>query len=222
MTYDELEEQYYILLQRNKELEQKNNSLELQVIELETQAVVSENMISSAEDRAKTFSGMYASETLKVTQLNIVLDDTKNKLEDWKEKARNAEYDIVCLKENIIDSSLEHPYDTQEKMYPGHEPRFSVHRPMEQCEPINRTNIVLSAVDTMGFSRHIDPNTYQDAFHVYADLGGKIVRYSGSTLLHLDKYDFASSVTQMTDALKYSIAKEYFDKYHGYTFKDNF
>lgn len=112
MDYDTLEEQYYILSQRNKNLEQHNNALESQVIELESQAVVDDSVIRTAQERVKNLSALLAAEvgnvvnlnaelsnlTIKITDLDIVLNDVKKKLTQSLEDIKSKKEDIEYLK----------------------------------------------------------------------------------------------------------------------------
>jgi uncharacterized coiled-coil protein SlyX len=82
MTYDELEAQYYIVLQQNKNLEQKNNDLYLRNSELETENVLLENSLNKAERTIDSLSTSLTTQLCSVTNLKILLEEATNKLRD--------------------------------------------------------------------------------------------------------------------------------------------
>lgn len=219
ITYDELEEQYFILTQKVKDLERKNNELELRLIEMETENEIMKRGARTAEDRREVVAKALTEETLKVVNLNVLLDEQKQKVKEAQGLAEVSRFQVERIKENSIIQLLDNAEKVQTKFHPNEDMlmRHSVHRPMERMafdQP--RDHIILRAVDTMSYASVMDPLSFMPSMHVFTNFDGKTIRYAQKSILEEGPEDFAVVIKQMTRDLAEHLCKAYIDKRGGW------
>lgn len=213
MDYDQLEEQYYILSQKVKDLDKENNALQLRNTQLEGENIVLENKLAREEKKNEHLADTVQEETLK----NINLKARIEKLDD---DLRQAQQDSKYNKSSFFDDDLvaQQAQRNKQQLFGSQLPKHSIHQPMESLSFSHKpTSVVLPVVDVFGFSQEMDPNHYSKSFHVYAKLGtDKVARYSQSTMLDLWRpEDFGVVLNQMTDGLKEVIIDEWIKSNRG-------
>lgn len=204
MTYDELEEQYFIVSQRNSDLERELNSLMLRNTELESTNIILETGLDRASRTTENLANDLQEEVLKVVNLKVRIET----LED------NAKYDKSTFVRSAVenDSQILQVYANMLDKNPTNLPRNSIHLPMEEFNvPREQTSIILRAVDTFGVYQQHDPRNMDREWHAYAKMGDKVVRYATrESMINLNRReDFAVTLNQMVEGLKESIIDEY-------------
>jgi hypothetical protein len=205
MTYDELEEQYYVLSQRVATLEKENNSLILRNTELEGTNIVLENNLEKKIQSNEYLADQYQEEALKTINLKVQLESFERKFDSEIQRQRQQ-------------LRLADPYEAQAQAnrrdfrHLQELPKFSVHAPMEQYAAIHgETNILHRVSDTFGFSNEFNANEFGKQFHTMAKIGDRVYRYSAQrSMLELQREeDFSVVLNQMTEGLKHIIIDEY-------------
>ena len=216
MSYDELEEKYYILTQRVADLDRKKTSLEARNNELEAQNIVLENSVSKAEAREASMSKAFQEEALKTINLKVRLDALEKERDELKEIANRpvSEYRVQMVESAMRNDPviLQSYLNWKDQASLVQMPRFSIHTPMELVNaPHKTTNIVLTQTDIMGFMREFDPLYGRYQMHAYAKFGDQVVRYSTQDSLFdmVRREDFAVGLQQMTRGLQELIIDEY-------------
>ena len=206
MSYDELEAQYYIVLQQKKDLERENNSLALRNTELETDNVILETKTVKAERYTKILERDLIDANCKVAELRTLLDAANQQRPNEEEHAK------IRLIHQAVDSDakiLQSHANLRNPIQDG----FSIRAPMQLIET-RQNNVILTKIDIMEAGLVKSPLDYSTELHTMAKLGDKIFRYSGKSLLDLDRHeDFAVTLNQMIEALKYQIADQYARNY---------
>ena len=201
MNYDELEALYYIELQKNKVLEKQNNDLYLSNAALETTNIVLENDLAKANSKFASVSATLADKICAIATLEIKISTLQNELS------------IIELAKNITNTF--NPTQRQEKANTGMIlPQHSIHKPMNEYKlPPNQTSVILSVSDVFGAYSQIDPHDYDKKLHIYAKMGNQLLRYSGASMLQLDRtQDFDVVLEQMIDEFKRMIGYEYYNR----------
>lgn len=204
MTYDELEEQYYIVSQRNSDLEREINSLVLRNTELESTNIILETSLDRASRTTENMANDLQEEVLKVVNLKVQIEslEEKSKLNksDLVRSAVEKDSQILQVYANMLDKN------------PTNLPRNSIHLPMQEFNvPREQTSLILRATDTFGVYQQHDPRNMDREWHAYAKMGDRVVRYATrESMLNLNRReDFAVTLNQMVDGLKEGIIDEY-------------
>jgi hypothetical protein len=216
MTYDELEEQFYILSQRNADLERELNSLTLRNITLEGQNIVLENEMQVELKKNEAFSKSLQEECLKTINVKVQLESEQKRSANLEDQIK-----LSGLEGNreLVHSALERDSIILQQAANGRDfsnlariPKYSVHAPMQEVElHREQTSIILHGRDIFGVEQFIDAKTYDKQWHAYAKLGTKVVRYSTQqSMFDLHRReDFAVVLNQLTDGLRDAIIEEY-------------
>lgn len=194
MTYDELEAQYFINLQKVKNLEASiNDSLE--------------NILALEEENVR---------------LELENSSTKNELRLKAAECDHALHNVINLKDQVRTLKLfkdkdSYPNDARWRQDKKVEytdeyyPRYSTSLPMEQwaVKDDNVRHIVLKAVDTFGYGYFKNSNTYNDELHVYAKCGDIMIRYATNMSILEDRnIDAEEVIDDLLYGLKKLILKE--------------
>jgi hypothetical protein len=218
MSYDELEEQYFLLSQKVKELERIETSLTVRNTELEAENIILENTAKKADLKAEAMSKAYQDETYKTINLKVKIESLEKEKAELDHKL-NHEYDDAKLRlvQSAVHSDpiiLQQYANLRDKDVLPTLPQYSIHRPMREVDSLraNTSNIILHATDTFGFMREA-PSSYNFEYllHAYAKLGDRVIRYSTSeSILGMKRReDFAVTLQQLTHGLQDAIINEY-------------
>lgn len=207
MDYDQLEEQYYILSQKVKDLDKENNALQQRNADLEGQNIILENKLAREEKKNEHLVESVQEESLKTINL-------KARIEKLDDDLRYAQQETKFNKYSFFDDDLvaQQTKRNNQQFFGAQLPKHSIHQPMDSLSyPHAPTSVVLQATDIFGFYQEMDPRQYSKLFHVYAKLGSdKVARYSQSTMLDLQRpEDFGVVLNQMTDGLRKVIIDEW-------------
>ena len=224
MSYDELEEQYFLLSQKVKELERIETSLTVRNTELEAENIILENESKKATLKADAMAKAYQDETFKTINLKVKLESIEQEKKDLEYKL-NHEYDDAKVK-LVRSAVMNDPIILQQYANLRDQdvlptlPRYSIHRPMTELDNLrsHTSTIALHATDTFGFMREA-PSSYNFEYllHAYAKMGDRVVRYSTSeSILGMKRReDFAVTLQQLTHGLQEAIIDEY-SKQHSF------
>lgn len=199
MTYDELEAQYFINLQKIKSFEDTiKNSLD-NVLALEEENVRLELVNSSTNNELliKTAKCSYA--TQEAINLKHAKELMVREIQTLKNKAVHYNSDALGWRQ---DNRVEYT----DEYYP----RYSTSLPMERYSvPVdNIRNIVLHATDIVGHTRFKDPNNGSE-LHVYAKCDNRIIRYATHMSILQDmNIDAEEVIDDLLYGLKQLIMKE--------------
>jgi hypothetical protein len=204
MNYDQLEEQFFILQQKNKDLEKQNNSLSFRNTELEATNITFENDITRLSNQLEYATNDLTDEKMKVINLKVQLDLSREKLERFEDTYRMETA-------GLSPAQKQQRRNEKDFKFSPNLPNFSVHNPMERYAVRDNTSTVLLQVsDTFGFAEEMDAQLFAKRFHVYAESGSRVLRYSNDTMYNLHREeDFDTVLDQMTSALKQSVQNEY-------------
>jgi len=224
MSYDELEEQYFLLSQRVVELERVETSLRVRNTELEAENIILENDTKKAELKAEAMAKAYQDETFKTINLKVKID----KLEDTNRNLEHkVKYEYDESKLALVRSAIHNdPIILQQyanlrdiDSFTGL-PQYSIHRPMNLVDVPSRTHtIALHATDRFGFMREAaNSYNFDPVLHAYAKLDDQVIRYSTSeSILGMKRReDFAVTLKQLTQGLQEAIINEYSKRHDFY------
>lgn len=204
MQYDELEEQYYILSQKVKDLELENNQLQNRNTELEATNIVLENKLSREETKNEQLADSVQEESLKAINLKVRIEHLDEEIRKHRDLQTRGFFG---------GDSVEAQAQRNQQSSGGRTlPKYSIHQPMEPFtfQSGAPTNIVLGVSDVFGFRQEINPHEFGKSFHAYAKMDDKVVRYSQRSMLDLGRpEDFGVVLNQMTDGLKEVIINEW-------------
>lgn len=203
LTYDQLEEQYYVLKERVRVLEAENNSLVLRNTELETESLDIERQTSRLTRQNERLVKDYQEKVFELMHVKVISDEKQQRLED-----------ALRIKDEVI-LTAKNPRDLQalENTRPDL-PRFSIHLPMEErALNVSDDRIVLNVTDSFKYQLNQSPIDFSKKYHVMAKCNGSVFRYSSESLLSLERpVDFGVVLEQMVDGLKSQIVNQYFDQ----------
>jgi len=199
LTYDELEEQYFILKERVRILEAENNSLALRNLELETEAVDIERQLSKIDKQNDCLVKDYQEKVLEAISMKVILEEKDKRIREAEQERESMIIHADNPKQIQAASNLKIP-------------RHSINLPMEQVPyDARRSSIILHEVDRFHFYKDTSAATMEPQYHVMAKSDHAIFRYASQSLLFLDRTeDFAVVVDQILDGLKYQIVEHYF------------
>lgn len=207
MSYDELEKQYFIVSQRNVEIEREINSLMLRNTELESTNIISEAALDRASTITENMAHDLQEEVLKVVNLKVQLETMERKYLVLEHKANhpNSFMDVSQLNAETLQSQA----NNLQRIHPR---PHSIHLPMKEFNvPRQQSNIILGMTDEFGMHQSNDARMATRQWHAYAKLGDKIFRYSTQeSMLSLRRSeDFGVVLNQMTEGLKETIIEAY-------------
>lgn len=221
MNYDQLEEQYYILTQRNSELDKEINSLSLSNTALESSMIKASDEIKKTKAKNESLAEQLTEQSLKVVNLQVQLDSAKIKIVELESNPKDEflQSNIEALRSAVRkDSEILQRYRNLSDLPQVDAQEYSIQAPMPMIAmPYDRKQIVLSVSDVFTSMQGISNDPYhRKEWHAMAKLGDKVCRYSTNTsMLDLERReDFAVVLNQMTEGLREVIIEQYANSHH--------
>jgi hypothetical protein len=210
MTYDELEEQYFKTVQQNKELKIANTALEDRNYELEMSQVSSENRVTKLKNAATESKVKIYEDSVSLANLRVSIQTLQSIISNLENSAGSNIAATKSLGNEGMVEMMSKQANVNDRDF-GNLLHGTIYNPMGRISMgSDQKSIIIPRSDVFSLPNHNHQGDMSSYHHLFAEIGNKVVRYSGTNLLELErKEDFFIALHQMLDGFRNTIIREY-------------